>query len=64
MVVAMNADASPGVDVRANVGATVPALRWIAIGLLIGGAVLLIVGVVLIAVPVSRATRFGARNRA
>jgi Domain of unknown function (DUF4389) len=40
-VVAMNADGSRGIDVRADVGAKVPALEWISLGLLAGGLVLL-----------------------
>jgi hypothetical protein len=36
----MNADGSRGVDVRADVGAKVPALEWISLGLLVGGLVL------------------------
>ena len=46
-IVAMNADASGGVSVRASVGATVPALRPIAIGLLAGGGVFLLIGAAL-----------------
>jgi hypothetical protein len=51
-VVMMNADGRPGVDVRADLGARIPALPWIAIGVLIAGAVfatgatLLIVGAI------------------
>ncbi|QMV24536.1 hypothetical protein GQS52_25280 [Streptomyces sp. SCUT-3] len=56
-IVAMNADGSPGVGVEADVGATVPALPWIAAGLLAGGTVLLAVGAGTIAVPVRRASR-------
>jgi hypothetical protein len=43
-VVVMNPDAHPGIDVRANVGATVPALPWIATGLLIAGVLFLLAG--------------------
>jgi hypothetical protein len=39
VVVVMNEDSHPGVDVRADLGARVPALLWIAIGLLIAAAV-------------------------
>lgn len=56
-VVVMNADGSPGVDVRAEAGATVPALGWFAWALLIGGALVLAAAVVLVAVPVSRSSR-------
>lgn len=38
-VVVMNADGRPGIDVRADLGARVPALPWIAVGLLAVGAV-------------------------
>jgi hypothetical protein len=57
MVVATNADGSAGVDVRVDFGATAPALPWLAVGLLIGGALLLIASAALIAVPVLRAGR-------
>ncbi len=56
-VVVMNASATPGVAVTADVGATVPDLGWIAGGLLAGGAVLLLVSGALILVPVGRASR-------
>ncbi len=56
-IVAMNADGSRGVSIRADVGVTVPWLIWAATGLLIGGAVLLIGGIVLIVVSVRRASR-------
>jgi hypothetical protein len=38
-VVTMNANGRPGIDVGADVGARVPALVWVAIGLLVAGAV-------------------------
>jgi hypothetical protein len=38
-VVAMNANGRPGVDIEADVGARVPALVWVAIGLLAAGVV-------------------------
>jgi len=57
MVVAMNADGSRPVSKRVNVAATMPALPWIAIGLLIGGVIFLIGGVLLIVVPLRRASR-------
>lgn len=40
----MNPNAAPGVNVTADVGATVPGLGWIATALLTGGAFLLIAG--------------------
>jgi hypothetical protein len=53
----MNADGSPGVDVRAGVGAELPSLPWIAGGLLVIGGVLMLVGVGLIGGGVFRASR-------
>jgi len=38
-VVVMNVDGRPGIDVRADLGALIPALPWIAVGLLAAGAV-------------------------
>lgn len=57
VIVVMNADASAGVDVEADIGATVPALPEIAVGLLIGGGIGLAVAVVLLAVPIRLASR-------
>jgi Domain of unknown function (DUF4389) len=56
MVVVMNADGSRPVTVQASAAATLPALPWIAAGLLIGGLAVLAAGVVLIAVPVRNAS--------
>jgi hypothetical protein len=47
-VVVMNADARPGLDVRADLGARMPAVLWIAVGLLVAGAVFLAGGGLLI----------------
>ena len=57
MVVAMNADGSRPVSLQVNVAATLPALPWIAAGLLIGGFIFLVGGVLLIAVPLRLASR-------
>ena len=57
MVVAMNADGSRPMSLQVNVAATLPALPWIAAGLLIGGIIFLIGGVVLIAVPLRQVSR-------
>jgi hypothetical protein len=57
VAVVMNADRSPGVSVSADVGAEVPDLVWIAVGLFVAGGVLLAISVVLIVVPVVRASR-------
>ena len=57
-VVAMNADGRPGINVRATLGARLPALLWIAVGLLVAGAVLLVGGVLLV-VGASRRRRGG-----
>jgi hypothetical protein len=48
-VVVMNADGQPGIDVGADLGARLPALPWIALGVLMGGALFMAGGVLLIA---------------
>jgi len=48
-VVVMNTNGKPGIGVRADLGARMPAVIWIAIGLLIAGAVFLAGGGMLIA---------------
>jgi hypothetical protein len=52
--VVMNADGSPAVDVRATVGAKVPSLKWITIGVLIAGAIFTIGGGLLLLVGAGR----------
>ena len=42
---------------QVNVAATLPALSWIAVGLLIGGIIFLTGGVLLIAIPLRLASR-------
>jgi hypothetical protein len=54
-VVVMRADGQPGVDVRADLGATLPPLVWISVGLLLFGLVLLAGGLFLIVGAVRRA---------
>ena len=56
-LVAMNADGSAPVSVRVNITATLPALPWVATGLLIAGVVFLAAGALLIAFPVLGASR-------
>lgn len=56
-VVVMNSDASAGLGVTTDIGATLPDLGWIAAGLLAGGAVLLLAGGALIIIPINRASR-------
>ena len=56
-VVAMNADGTAPVSLRVNVAATLPALPWVATGLLIAGVVFLLGGGLLIALPVRGASR-------
>jgi hypothetical protein len=53
-VVVMNADGRPGIDVRADLGARLPALLWIALGLLVAGGALLVGGVLLVSDAISR----------
>lgn len=55
-VVAMNADGSRPVSVRIAVAATLPALPWVAAGLLIAGLLVLVVGVTLIIISARRAS--------
>jgi hypothetical protein len=55
-VVLMNADASDGVAADVSVGAEVDFLLWLAIGLLVAGAVVLAVAVLLIVLGARRAT--------
>ena len=57
MVLAMNADGSRPVSLQVNVAATLPALPWIAAGLLIGGIIFLCGGILLIVIPLQRASR-------
>ena len=53
-VVLMNADARPGLDVSADLGARMPAVLWLAVGLLSAGAVLIAGGAFLIAGAIRR----------
>jgi hypothetical protein len=62
-VVVMNADGTPQVAVGADLGARIPALLWIAIGLLALGAVFGVGGVLLI-VGAIRRRRAGASGAA
>jgi hypothetical protein len=59
-VVTMNANGRPGIDVSADLGARVPALVWVAIGLLVAGTVFLTGGGLLIGSAIrSRRARMG-----
>jgi hypothetical protein len=49
MVVVMNADGGPGLAVGADLGATIPALLWVAVGVLAAGGIFLLGGALLIA---------------
>ncbi len=60
VLVAMNADGSPSVGGHVATAATVPALPWIAAGLLAAGAVLLAGSAVLIVKPARRRSGRGA----
>jgi hypothetical protein len=53
-VVVMNADGRPGIDVGADLGARMPAVLWIAVGLLVAGAVFLAGGALLITGAIRR----------
>jgi hypothetical protein len=54
-VVIMNRDGTPGVQAEARAGATVPALTWVSVGLLLAGALLLLAGLVLMIAAASAA---------
>ncbi|HET6617753.1 MAG TPA: hypothetical protein VFH69_08090 [Gemmatimonadota bacterium] len=54
-VVVMNVDGQPGVDVRADLGATIPPLVWISVGLLLFGLVLVAGGSLLVVGAIRRA---------
>lgn len=56
-VVVMNADGRPGISVAADLGARMPALWWIAVGVLAGGAVFAAGGALLIIDVIRRASR-------
>jgi hypothetical protein len=56
-VVVMNADGRPGIDVTADLRARVPALPWIAAGVLAAGTIFLIGGALLIAGEIRRPAR-------
>ena len=47
-VVVMNADGRPGLTVGTDLGAKVPALPWIALGLLVAGGIFLVGGALLV----------------
>jgi hypothetical protein len=53
-VVVMNADGQPGIDVGTDLGARMPAVLWIALGLLAAGAVFMAGGALLIAGAIRR----------
>ncbi|HEX6679954.1 MAG TPA: hypothetical protein VF063_04850 [Gaiellaceae bacterium] len=53
-VVVMNADARPGIDVKADLGARLSAVLWISIGVLAAGAVFMAGGVLLIVGAIRR----------
>ena len=53
-VVVMNADASAPVDVRAEIGATIPSLPWVGSGVILLGLLVLVGGATLLAIPIGR----------
>jgi hypothetical protein len=54
-VVVMRADGGAGIDAEARVGATAPGLPWLYGGLLVAGAVLGLIGTLLVILAVRRA---------
>ncbi len=63
-VVVMKTDGAAGIDVRTDAGAKIPALGWIAAGLLIGGGVILVIGLALLIGATVRAGRREAQTGA
>ncbi len=59
VLVVVDQDQVPGVSVRADVGATVPALPWVATTALVSGAVLLALAALPIGIAARRASRGG-----
>jgi hypothetical protein len=55
--VVLRADGTPGVQARVDVGASIPSLTGISVGLLVSGLLLLALGIVLIAVGAARIGR-------
>ncbi len=51
----MGAEASRPVAIRLDIAASLPALPWIGVGLLVVGAVCLVGGLLFVVVPVRRA---------
>jgi hypothetical protein len=62
-LVVMNADGSAGVDVRADAGATLPVLGWLAPSALAFGVALLVAGVLILSFAIIRASRVESRVR-
>jgi hypothetical protein len=60
-VVAMNANGSRRVSLHVTAAATLPALPWLAAGLLAGGFLVAVAGATLIVVPLRRASRPSVR---
>lgn len=62
-VVVMNANAGPGIDIGADLGARFPSLAWFAVGFLVAGAIFLAGGALLI-VGAIRGRRIGRARSA
>ncbi len=58
-VVVMHPDATRGVSVTADIGATLPGLVWVAVALFVAGGLLLVAAASLIAVPLARIRKEG-----
>jgi len=61
-VVVMNADGHPGINVGSDLGAEIPALPWITLGLMVTGVIFMAGGAFLIVVAIRRKERTYAEH--
>lgn len=61
--VVMNADGRPGINVGSDLGAEIPALPWMTLGFMVGGAIFMAGGVLLLVFAVRRKERTNAEHQ-